>query len=165
MQTRIQNNMLFFICSIHFCLHFFLNSYNVKSLITSDKFTIKCKLISSRSSDVILWFPGWYTSLLSFPIHNHTNIATRVPSPFSVSEVWGAPGPYCERCTYGACRRRGMDGLFRGLFDPSVSHRDTGAPAGNQHLNTLNTTEPWYAYTPPQSGGLDLPTWRSRSLI
>lgn len=62
--------------------------------------------------------------------------------------VWSPPRGSGQRYTHGVCWWRRVDGLLWGLLHPPLSHRNSGASAGNQHLNAVSAGEHRYAQRP-----------------
>lgn len=67
------------------------------------------------------------------------------PQFFFLLEIRSPSRPDGQRGTHGPCRWRGVDGVLGGFLHPSLSHRNTGAAAGDQHFHPLNPAEHWYA--------------------
>ena len=88
--------------------------------------------------------------------HNSTII---VP----ITEVWSPSRPDGQRGAHGARRWRRVDGVLRGLVHSSLPYWNAGAPAGNQHLNTLDAAEHRYALTARHTPRTLTPACRGRA--
>lgn len=86
----------------------------------------------------------------------------------SVAEIWSPFRRGSQRCTHGLCWWRRVDGVLRGILHPSLSHGNSGAAAGNQHLHALISAERWYGWcwyvgrTPRSCAEADLCIHRSQ---
>lgn len=128
---------------------------NNKSL-TSSEYSIKWTENRTKMNSVFfpfvtlihLWRKGLFNYVRSQSHFDKMWLGLGSPLIFGIlsfmTEIWSPSRPDGERHTHGLCGGRSVDGLLRGLLHSPVSHGNTGASAGNQHLHTVHPAEHWY---------------------